>query len=392
MTEPRVGVIVPLAEEFAYVSSVLDVLGDMEVDDRVYHRFVVPDSDGVTGVLTVVHDMGQASAALAAHDLAATFPVPLITVLGTAAALDEDVALGDVVIGSELIDYLNAGKVTEDPDDPTRVRIAVGGTHWKPSAPLLRYVRNFPIRKASGPLAKRWSADAHERCRIVPGSRPAKAPAYHVGHIASGDVVVASDAFKALIKNHDRKCLAVEMEAGGAALSAYQNDDADLMVIRGVSDYAEGNKTATDRTLDVDGEPNAWRRYAVENATALLATLLAGPGFPWRAAPNASARRGGRASRGAAERASGAPAEGNPSAAGLWLPVATTGALTAAATAAAVARHGHQDAHDSAGPGHEPTPTGGHHHGHHHGHRGHHDHGYDDPYEGSSHDSGTEGA
>ncbi|MFJ7423082.1 hypothetical protein ACIQXD_31420 [Streptomyces uncialis] len=284
MNLPRVGLIVPLREEFDYVASVLDILGDTEENGRVYHRFMIPGTQD-TGILTVIHGMGLTNGALAAHDLVSTFHVPLIAVIGTAAALDKDIRLGDVVIASEIIDYLQAAKATKDADDPSRVRISVAGTHWKPSAPLLNYVQNFPIRQATRRKVGDWSVAAHARCRIEPDARPDKAPVYHVGHIASGDVVVGSEAFIALLKNHDRKCAAVEMEAGGAALSVYQNNKVELMVIRGISDRAEKNKTATDQTLDLDGEPNAWRGYAVRNATTLLMTLLAGPGFPWRESP-----------------------------------------------------------------------------------------------------------
>lgn len=351
MNLPRVGLIVPLREEFGYVASVLDILGDTEENGRVYHRFVIPGTRD-TGILTVIHGMGLTNGALAAHDLVSTFHVPLIAVIGTAAALDKDIRLGDVVIASEIIDYLQAAKATEDADDPSRIRISIGGTHWKPSAPLLSYVQNFPIRQATRPKVEEWSAASLGRCRIEPGARPAEAPVYHVGHIASGDVVVGSEAFITLLKEHDRKCAAVEMEAGGAALSAYQNNKVELMVIRGISDRAEKNKTATDETLDIDGVPNAWRGYAVRNATALLMTLLAGPGFPWRGSPHFPA----------AYEPGGTPADGTPAASGgrslpaaaMALPVGAAAALAAAA----IQHHG-QESPEQTGAGHASQAQGG---------------------------------
>ncbi|MCX4658787.1 5'-methylthioadenosine/S-adenosylhomocysteine nucleosidase family protein [Streptomyces uncialis] len=361
MNLPRVGLIVPLREEFDYVASVLDILGDTEENGRVYHRFVIPGTQD-TGILTVIHDMGLANGALAAHDLVSTFHVPLIAVIGTAAALDKDIRLGDVVIASEIIDYLQAAKATEDADDPSRIRISIAGTHWKPSAPLLSYVRNFPIRQATRRKAEEWSEAAHDRCRIEPGARPAKAPVYHVGHIASGDVVVGSEAFISLLKNHDRKCAAVEMEAGGAALSVYQNNKVELMVVRGVSDRAEKSKTATDETLDIDGAPNAWRGYAVRNATTLLMTLLAGPGFPWRGSPHLPVPYEPHTP--ASTGSTGTPGSSSGASFGTVAMALPAGAA-AALTAAAVIRHHHRDGtpegtdagHASQSPGGTDTNT-----------------------------------
>ncbi|MEU0310138.1 phosphorylase family protein [Streptomyces cyaneofuscatus] len=148
--------------------------------------------------------------------------------------------------------------------------------------PLLDLVRNFPLRKASRDVVTAWSRDALARCPLPVALRPAEGPGLHVAPVATGDVVVGSDAFKTVIRNKNRTLAAVEMEAGGAALSAYRSDTADVLVVRGISDHAAKDKTATDLTPDVDGRPNAWRRYAVTNATRIMLKLLAAPDFPWR--------------------------------------------------------------------------------------------------------------
>ncbi|MEU3945693.1 hypothetical protein [Streptomyces sp. NPDC029526] len=284
MTHRRVGVIVPLREEFGYVSEVLDLLGDFREQGRVYHTFIVPGTD-VHGLLTVLHDMGQPSAALAAQDLIRVFHVPLVAVIGTGAALSPEVALGDVVVASEIDSYLHRAKAVEDTDRPAGTTLALAGTSWKPSAPLLDHVRNFPLRKASRDIVTDWSLAALAHCPLTRDLRPAQGPELRVAPVATGEVVVGSEEFKAVIRNKNRTLAAVEMEAGGAALSAYQSDTADVLVIRGISDHAAKDKTVTDRALDVHGRPNAWRRYAVTNASRLLVELLAAPDFPWRAVP-----------------------------------------------------------------------------------------------------------
>ncbi|MFD4240514.1 hypothetical protein ACFWP3_02725 [Streptomyces sp. NPDC058525] len=291
--KPKVGLVVALGEEFRYVMAGLDRLGDFEVDQRVYYRFRVPGSD-VTGVLTVLDAMGLPNAAVAVNDLVHEFKVSLVALVGTAAALDDDLPLGDVVIASEIVDYLNQAKVVDDPKNPDGARYRLAGTNWKPSAALLRYVQNFPRREATEPLAEKWTRDGHKACRIAQPDRPQGGPQYHVAPVASGEMVIGSQAFKEMIQTHNRKLAAVEMEAGGAALAAYPQDGVDLIVVRGLSDRAESGKAATDATVDLDGLPNAWRRYAVGNAIRLLTTMLADPHFPWLTRHEPTRRRGRR--------------------------------------------------------------------------------------------------
>ncbi|SNS00828.1 5'-methylthioadenosine/S-adenosylhomocysteine nucleosidase [Actinomadura mexicana] len=284
MGKARIGLIVPLPEEYTSVEGVFDVLGDHEQGGRVYYRFLVPGTEHA-GVLTVVSDMGPENAALAAADLIGEFKVSLVVVIGLAAALSDDIVLGDVVVGSEIVDYLNEGKVVGNAQDGTRFDVVMAGTNWKPSARLRTFVQNFPLRKVSRGALGAWAESALEQCRIAPGRRPSEPPRLHFTKIATSGLVVASTAFKQRIKEHDRKIGAIEMEAGGAALAAYRKEDVDLLVVRGISDRAEHRKTAADGTRDVDGRPAAWRRYAVRNAASLLAAMLADPHFPWRETP-----------------------------------------------------------------------------------------------------------
>ncbi|MFD7653956.1 hypothetical protein ACFV4N_08255 [Actinosynnema sp. NPDC059797] len=281
MSSKRLGLIIPLPEEFEYARHELDIVGEITLGGRIYHRFLVGAS-GVSGVLTIVHDMGQANAAIAAHDMISAFKVPLVAVVGTAAALSDNVALGDVVIASEIHDYLHAGKAVNDPDDPAKWGVELAGTTWKSSSTLRRHLQNYPTTRAGRQQINHWSETALQECRISPPARPTRGPLYHVAPIATGDLVGASAPFISMLKAHNRKLAALEMEAGGAALSAYQHDGVDVVVVRGISDRAGADKTSTDASVDLDGAPNAWRAYAVRNATKLLTTLVGGSDFPWR--------------------------------------------------------------------------------------------------------------
>ncbi|WP_431781094.1 hypothetical protein [Streptomyces chumphonensis] len=356
MTHLRVGVIVPLPEEFRYVSSVLDLLTDFREQGRVYHTFRIPGTD-TGGLLTVLHDMGHANAAIAAQDLIRVFRVPLVTVIGTGAALSPEVALGDVVVASEIDAYLYRAKAVEDAEHPGRTTLTLAGTSWKPSAPLLDHVRNFPLRRASRDIVTSWSGDALADCPLTPELRPAHGPALHVTPVATGEVVVGSAEFKEVIRSRNRTLAAVEMEAGGAALSAYHSDTADVLVIRGISDHAARDKTETDGARDVDGRPNAWRRYGVTNATRLLVSLLAAPDFPWRTVDPADvpgpAARPRRLRRGSFT--AGGDGGDGPGPTARRVTAAAAGAATAAAVE--YLAHRHRDAEEAVAAANPPrTP------------------------------------
>ena len=72
------------------------------------------------------------------------------------------------------------------------------------------------------------------------------------------------------------------MEGAGAARAVKEYDrDVALLVLRGISDFADGRKAALNAV--VSGQTaGVWRRYAAENAIELLFAFLAAPGFPWR--------------------------------------------------------------------------------------------------------------
>ena len=107
-------------------------------------------------------------------------------------------------------------------------------------------------------------------------------PKYFVLPIASGDLLVTDPAFTGWLLNHDRKRAVIEMEGAGAARAVKEYDrDVALLVLRGISDFADERKADLDAV--VSGQASgAWRRYAAENAIDLLFAFLASPSFPWR--------------------------------------------------------------------------------------------------------------
>ncbi|WP_181801893.1 5'-methylthioadenosine/S-adenosylhomocysteine nucleosidase family protein [Streptomyces shenzhenensis] len=274
----RVGVIVPLGEEFEYVREVLTPSRAEVVDGEQYHGFDLPASS-VTGVIRVLSDMGQAQAALTADRMINRLGVSLVVVIGTGAGLDGDVRLGDVAVADQIQEHLRKAKVVPGRDG-SGVTFERAAESWRANARLLDHVRNFGWLSSGEAALTRWRQSAAGRW---PGGGEGPTPPHvHVGPVATGDVVVAAGTFARWIREANRKFVALDMEAGGAALAAYRNESADLLVIRGISDHADEHKKEWDAGHDAVRERNAWRRYAVRNAVEYLVILLSSTGFPWR--------------------------------------------------------------------------------------------------------------
>lgn len=108
---------------------------------------------------------------------------------------------------------------------------------------------------------------ARERAWTASGRAKQRQPKVHFGPIAAGEVVLNSriSGHADWIRRHYNDALAVEMEGAGVAQAAHLNRSLPVLVIRGVSDRADGTKEATDR--------ERWQPRAVANAAAFTAAL-----------------------------------------------------------------------------------------------------------------------
>jgi nucleoside phosphorylase len=286
----RVGLIVPQAAEFDFIRESLPFSGGEKVDGEQYHHFTIPQA-GVTGILRVLSDMGQAPATLTADRMISRLNVSLVVLIGTAAALDPGIRLGDVVVADQIQEYMRKARVIPEAsgDDIAFQRSAES---WRTNHRLLEHVNNWGWMADGEPAIAAWRRSAAARYpgghgTTGPLSDPPRGPDIRIGPIATGDLVVAARTFTDWIRAANRKLIALDMEAGGAALAAYHNDQADMLVVRGVSDYADDRKGALDAGEEAAGIKDAWRGYAVRNAIEYLVILLSSAGFPWRAKPSA---------------------------------------------------------------------------------------------------------
>jgi nucleoside phosphorylase len=276
------GLIIPTREEFEYVRRSISFAPAHDEDGGFWYDFEIPG--GRLGVAHVLFDMGLTAATAAASRLLTRFGPRVLAVIGIGGALSADLRLGDVVVASVIQEYLKEAKVA--PDGSSRTAFVPAGSAWPVAERLRGFTNNFQYIDQDHYAAWRCGAvaratDARLPVAATPGARDE--PECFVLPVASGDLVVADPAFRDWLLSHDRKLAVVEMEAAGAARAVREHDqDVGLLVLRGISDFADERKAALDAVAGVGRRATgAWRRYAAQNAIELLLAFLASPRFPW---------------------------------------------------------------------------------------------------------------
>jgi len=140
---------------------------------------------------------------------------------------------------------------------------------WEPSHRLEQAARRLPRGKA-------WY-------KFLPEQAREEEPEVHFVPIAVGDVVLDSTTSPLARRIHTsyNDAAAVEMEGSGFAHAAALGDQVPAMVIRGISDHADGMKAAADGA----GGQRIAARNAAAFAIALAASLEPGPDGAAAASP-----------------------------------------------------------------------------------------------------------
>ncbi len=181
-------------------------------------------------VATQALDQGQQSSVIAYHHLE-QFYAPAITVLvGIAGAIQQRLALGDVVVVQDVIYY--------------DLRKEVPGN-------TIRRGRSLPvpapIRRATNDFFS--SGGEPRRATIMGRSGTLRTYSTWPGPIGSGEAVIADaeSDIRRYVTEYNDKTLAVEMEAKGVAQAFYEavngtRSAIGWLAIRGISDYADEEK------------------------------------------------------------------------------------------------------------------------------------------------------
>ncbi|MDG6101405.1 5'-methylthioadenosine/S-adenosylhomocysteine nucleosidase [Dactylosporangium aurantiacum] len=186
---------------------------------------------------------GNNPAAVLAERAMAEFDPQAVLFVGVAGSLWPGIALGDVVVATHV--YAYHGGTSEDDGLKARPRV------WE--------VPHEPDQ-----IARHLARDGGWARRLPP---TVPVPPVHFGPIAAGEVVQDSAvaAHAVWVRQHYNDALAIEMEAAGVAQAGHLNRSLPVVVVRGISDMADGTKTATDGVN--------WQPRAVANAAAFAVAL-----------------------------------------------------------------------------------------------------------------------
>jgi nucleoside phosphorylase len=220
----------------------------------------------------------------------------LVVCLGIAGSLSSDLKIGDVSVSSEIIDVSQNMKISEAPvalrrPRPGRKRqsarrpaartvVELSPKSIEVPAELgasFRFTRSHPNLKMFLAEWIRGSADrrsgiADEISASGLQEELGQDPVAEIGPIISGPVV-ASSAFRETLTRINRKVLSVETESAGV-FRACQANRIPAVTIRGISDHADLNKNALERTTK-----QAARQLAMDNAIAYFQIQLLNPTF-----------------------------------------------------------------------------------------------------------------
>uniref|UniRef100_UPI0024561191 5'-methylthioadenosine/S-adenosylhomocysteine nucleosidase family protein n=1 Tax=Nocardia farcinica TaxID=37329 RepID=UPI0024561191 len=180
------------------------------------HRVAV----GVTGA-------GTTTAAALTERARSEFAPSAMIFVGIAGGLRDWLAIGDVVVGTKVYSY--QGGRSEDDEFLVRPRA------WELSHRLDQLARR--LRRGNS-----WYTFLPERARTAD-------PEVYFEPIAVGDAVLNSKKSEIArrIRSSYNDAIAVEMEGSGFAHAAALADQVPAVVIRGISDHADGMKASADR-------------------------------------------------------------------------------------------------------------------------------------------------
>nr|WP_307819007.1 hypothetical protein [Streptomyces sabulosicollis] len=190
---------------------------------------------------------GNQGAAVLTERAITMFRPRAVAFVGVAGALKGDIRLGDVVVATHVYAY-HGGK---DED---------GEFHSRP--------RVWPVRQELDQLARMvrrtgaWTGLLRDH---PPGG---SLPSVHLKPVAAGEVVLnsADSPLRRQLRRNYQDAAAIEMEAAGVAQAAHLNAALPALIVRGISDRADGKK------YDADAE--GWQSRAARHAAAFALSVL----------------------------------------------------------------------------------------------------------------------
>jgi adenosylhomocysteine nucleosidase len=222
---PHIGVIGALPEE---VDCLHEQLTDEQITEAVGRRFH-RGRLGDQRITLVQSRIGKVAAAITATTLIRDFGVDAIIFTGVAGALADDLAVGDVVIATELVQHDLQGP----PEMFERGEIPLLG--------VTVMATDGELTAAATRAANRFLDDGFDTL-VTPQTLVDLGigrPRVHVGQIATGDEFIHGP-LKDVVRGRTPDALCVDMEGAAVAQVCVEHGGVPLCVIRSISDLAGG--------------------------------------------------------------------------------------------------------------------------------------------------------
>ncbi|CAG9985590.1 unnamed protein product [Clonostachys byssicola] len=284
--------------EMAAAQAMLDVThDDLFVPESDSNCYTLGSIEGHNVVIACLPDeqYGTNNAANVAANLVRTFPsvrIALMVGIGGGVPTKADIRLGDVVVGSRVMQY-DMGKLTDGGiqrtavprliprsigtivsklravhenlpsriPDIMREKLRHRPDYCHPGLPdrlfESTYVHRQLIADSQRPnVSQTLTCDGCDQSKLQPRyTRPTDEPRIHYGAIASGNQVVKDASIRDQIAR-DLDVICFEMEAAGLM------DTLPCLIIRGICDYSDSHKS------------KEWQRYAAATAAACAREIL----------------------------------------------------------------------------------------------------------------------
>ena len=224
-------------------------------------------------IVRLVGAMGTGNAQLVADRAIERWTPSVAVWVGIAAGIHSDVKLADVLVPDQ-IDGYDANLKAVDGDGGTYV-FKERGEVFRLDHVLAQGIQNLRFAHAAAYQAWVTACATDLRDELSAGAdvtseHVRERPVIKVGHVASGNVVGAAEAFTARLLTRDSSLLGLEMETAGLTRAAHNRaKPVRTLALRGVSDFGDGRKTELDNVGS-----GVFRRVAMRNATRLLLTLV----------------------------------------------------------------------------------------------------------------------
>lgn len=257
-------ILIPIFEEFEYLKAVFNPSRIFNNDIFLYEA---EDNESEYQILCLCLNGAGLTNATNITGKALEYVNPkLVVLLGIGGALDDNLSIGDVVVGDEVCEYFAEGKVI-DLESADSYKITKAPKTWTTKKIYKEAITSFIDERKS---ISNWETDVKDFQSRIHNEQEipliVSVPNLILGDIASGNLVVASDRFKKELLDINRKFLIVEMEGAGVArVCSERTNPVDYLVIRCISDFADVDKSHLEKITK-----GLNRNIAITSASLLL--------------------------------------------------------------------------------------------------------------------------